>query len=410
MRAKQNFKIKLLICCLTMLLMGTLLVACNEYVPDHYDHLVTFCYNLGDDISGNAPDVYLGLLDPDGKGSLVSIRPGYNSSTFSEASISGYYIEGWYEAAEIDENGEPKRNEKKDGGDGRVVLGKKFDFTTDRVDHDITLYANLVKSPRMYFWDASTGKKGEKVGEIDGRRPGESRSKPSGSLAPQKVVDGEPYTFMGEYYADEECTEPFNFPYEFQDGDVDVYCKFIKGEWALVDDPNDFNNAVSGGQNIYLMNDIDFTGQMFISQIYNGELNGNGYTVRGVALNYADRSAITTRTQRKVGVFQVLMGRAYVHDVTFEDVTINVELRNISQGAKEVFQDAGIGSLAAEAWEGARVENVKISGTITCNEYTRQCVEYDSIALHPFIPGLKDADYDKIVNCDYSGVKVIYLS
>lgn len=82
MRAKRNLKIKLLLCVLVALLLCTALVACNKYVPHSFDHLVTFDYNLGK-INGNAPPMYLGLLDPEGKGSLVTIRPGFNSTTFT---------------------------------------------------------------------------------------------------------------------------------------------------------------------------------------------------------------------------------------------------------------------------------------------------------------------------------------
>ncbi len=402
MRAKRNFKIKLLICCLAVLLLGTLLAACNKYEPDHYDYLVTFCYNLGGNISGNAPDVYLGVLDPEKDGALVGIRPGYNSSSFSEASIAGYYLDGWYEAKLVN-------NEIVKDADGRVVLeDTPFDFEHQRIDKDTTLYAKLVKSPRMLFVDADTD---ETVSELDGKRPGEKRSRPTGSFVPQKTLDGEPYTFMGEYYEDKECTIPFQFPYTFKDYDVKVYCKFIKGEWAIVSSVGSFNSAVGNGQNIYLMDDIDFSGQIFSSEIYNGELNGNGHTISGISLSYVDSRAITTKTPRQVGIFQILMGRAYVHDVKFEGVTIDVEVKKLSdKEGVETFQNVRIGVLAAEAREGARVENVTVAGTLTCNEYAYKCVEGNAIDVHPFIPRLTDANLEKIVNCDYSGVKLIYLS
>lgn len=402
MKAKRNFKIKLLVCCLAVLLLATALAACNKYVPDHYDHLVTFCYNLGKEISGNAPDVYLGLLDPDGNGSLVSIRPGYNTSTFSEASIAGYYLEGWYEPL-LD-----KYDKLQYEADGRVKLqSKSFDFKNTRVYKDITLYANFVKSPRLVFYDIETG---EKVGEVDGIRPGEEMTRPTGSLAPKKTVNGEPYTFMGEYYKNTD-REPFEFDQPFGDDDTPVYCEFIKGEWTLVRSARDFNAAINNGQNVYLMADIDFSGQIFSSQNYNGELNGNGHTVSGIKLNYTEnnRSAINTRNQIQVGVFKTLMARAYVHDVKFEDVTIDVDVTKLSTGnGVEHFDSVSIGLFAAEASEGARVENVTVSGTLTCNAYTKQCVEADVIPLDPFIAG--NVNFDRIVNCDYSGVKVIYLS
>lgn len=404
MKAKHNFKIKLLICCLAVLLLCATLAACNKYEPEHYDYLVTFDYNLGD--LGNPIKMYLGLLDPDkenGVGSIIGMRPGFNTSTFSEATIAGYYLEGWYEPL-LDAEGNLQYDE--DNHNMVKLQPEEFDFKNHRIHESITLYANLVKSPRMRFIDADTG---DVVSEMDGRKPGETRTRPTGSLAPQKTVNGEPYTFMGEYYATRECNEneKFTFPYEFGEEDVDVYCKFIKGDWALVTNSNELVSALSNGHNIYLMNDIE--AKNFSSANYNGEFNGNGYTVSGITLNYTGQNAITRFNQANVGVFRSLMGRAYVHDVTFADVVINVATTNTSGGSQEALS-ASIGMLAAEAREGARVENVTISGTLTCNAYTMQCVKGNQITLHPFIAGLRDFNFDKIVNCDYSGVKVIYLS
>ena len=394
MRAKRNFKIKLLICCLTVLLLGTLLVACNDYKPDHYDYLVTFCYNLGDNISGNAPDVYLGVRDPEKDGAYVGIRPGYNNDTFSEASIAGYYLEGWYKA-KLDEERNPVKDEH-----GRVVLeDKAFDFKNDRIYEDTTLYAKLLESPKMFFRDADTD---EIISEIDGKRPGTKRNEPSSSLAPQKEVDGEKYTFLGKYYADKACTQKFEFPYTFGTGNVDVYCQFVKGEWTLVSTVREFNNAVVNGQNIYLMNDIDFAGENYTQRKYNGELNGNGKSIKNISISY---SLTKFNNNTNIGIFDTLMAKSYIHDVTFEGLTIDIE---ISTDYTDIL-GVNIGSLAGEAKEGARMENIKISGQMTCDENTHLAKDDQRIALDTFI-ALNNAKAEQIVSCDYSGVTLTYLS
>ncbi len=385
MRAKRNFKIKLLICCLTVLLLGTLLVACNDYKPDHYDYLVTFCYNLGDDISGNAPDVYLGVLDPEGDGAYVGIRPGYDPDTFSEASIAGYYLDGWY-WPKLDEKKNPVMDEH-----GRVMLDKEFNFKQDKIEKDTTLYAKLLESPKIFFKDADTD---ETISMIDGKKPGTQRAKPSTSLAPKKEVDGETYTFLGKYYWDKACTQEFSFPYTFGKDSVNVYCKFVKGEWTLVETVKDFNNAVVKGENIYLMNDLDFAGQSYTPRNYNGELNGNNHTIKNISMSY---NLNRNNNGTNIGIFGTLMAGSYIHDITFEGVTIKIETTYTG------IIGVNIGSLAGEAKEGARMNNIKISGQMTCDENTHLAEDDQLIALDTFI-ALNNAKADQIVNCDYSGV------
>ena len=87
--------LKLTVIVLGLLMLATILVACNEGSgPAYYDYMVTFDSNKGN-LTGNTPTQYLGVF----KNSLVSIRPGY-SNDFPERVINGYYIEGWYLAKE----------------------------------------------------------------------------------------------------------------------------------------------------------------------------------------------------------------------------------------------------------------------------------------------------------------------
>lgn len=398
MKVKRNFNLKLLLCCLVGIMLLATLVACDKYKPAHYDYLVTFNYNLGDKISGNAPDVYLGVLDPDKKGSLIGIRPGYNSTSFSEAAISGYYLENWYLPL-LDEN-----NELQYDADKKVILADEpFDFATQKIFGDITLYAKLAPSPRMRFIDAHTG---EFVSEIDGKKPGERRSKPSSSLAPKKVSNGKVYTFKGKYYADAELTEEFQFPYTFKTENIDVYCEFIEGDWALVSTVREFNSAIGNGANIYLMNDIDFEGQTFNSQNYNAELCGNGYALKNISIAYTGRNNLTRfNNGARVGIFPVLMGRSYVHDVVIENAIVEVETNSDYSG----ILGSCVSFFAAEARDGARIENVTMSGVLVCNQATKEASQSNHIGLDVFI-AQNSAKSDQIVNCDYSGVNLIYLS
>ena len=387
MKATKRNKIKLLIAALALAtLLAAVLVGCNNHKTDSYAHLVTFNYNLGNEITGNAPNQYLGVKEDN---SLVSIRPGYNDSSFAEASVSGYYLEDWYEA-ELDAEGNVQLEE-----DGRVKLkATPWDFANGRVTKDITLYAKFVKSPRLLFIDIDTG---EQVGEIDGKRPGERRNTPSIGFEPTKTVNGVPYTFKKHYYVDKEKTAEFVFPYTFGTEDQEVYVDFIEGTWTLVSTSGELSSALTNGQNVYLLGDIDCSSIYWNVASYNGEFNGNGYTVSGIKATYAN---INNRNRLETGIFATLMGRAYVHDVTFSDVQFAAYV------TQEDTFDEYMGFFATTVNAGARVENVTVSGTFTLDALAWDCVESEGVTVSAFI-ARNNTTTDRIVNCDYSGVILI---
>ena len=108
-----------------------------------YDYLVTFDYNTGKTES-NCKNQYLGVLE----GSLVGIQPGDNEN-FRKGEVPGYYLEGWY-IAKTDADGNVIKNEET----GRAVLDTKWDFASMRVNGNMTLYANFVRTAIMRYIDA----------------------------------------------------------------------------------------------------------------------------------------------------------------------------------------------------------------------------------------------------------------
>ena len=339
--------LKLTVIVLGLLMLATILVACNKGSgPAYYDYMVTFDYNKGN-LTGNTPTQYLGVF----KNSLVSIRPGY-SNDFPERVINGYYIEGWYLAKETSEDGAPVKDEN-----GFVILGDKWDFKNDRVNEHTTLYANFKKKTGIQFVDRATGEfvTGDS-GRIEGI-PGNKLYQPSGSSAPSKTG----YTFLGKYYTSVEGDKKFDWPYTITEQDINVYVDFIKGEWRFVDNTDDFVRAIQANKNIYMRENIDFSeyieNSLWGLASYTGELNGNGYTISGVKRNL---KASRLNTENFGGIFGSLGETAYIHDVKFENIEVTFE---VNSSYTQV--DAYVGLIAGSAESVARMKNVTVSGKLS---------------------------------------------
>ncbi len=374
--------LKLTVIVLGLLMLATILVACNKGSgPAYYDYMVTFDYNKGN-LTGNTPTQYLGVF----KNSLVSIRPGY-SKDFPERVINGYYIEGWYLAKETSEDGAPVKDEN-----GFVILGDKWDFKNDRVNEHTTLYANFKKKTGIQFVDRATGEyiTGDS-GRIEGI-PGNKLYQPSGSSAPSMTG----YTFLGKYYTSVEGDKKFDWPYTITEQDINVYVDFIKGEWRLVDNAGDFVRAIQANKNIYMRENIDFSeyieNSLWGLAAYTGELNGNGYTISGVKRNL---KASRLNTENFGGIFGSLGKTAYIHDVKFENIEVTFE---VNSSFTQV--DAYVGLISGSAESGARMKNITVSGKLSYLPNQNHPITANALI------GYNKANIEDIIDCDYSRVVV----
>lgn len=363
-------KINLWLLCAALCLLLLAFAGCGS-VPDEreFDYLVTFDYNTTG-IEANCTNQYLGVMD----GGKVGIEPGY-STDFKKQEVPGYYLEGWY-TAKTDENGSVCRNDA-----GRVLLDRRWNFASDTVSGDMTLYANLIRQPSLRVVDRTTG---EVVSTYTGL-PGSTRRRPSDTGAPKK--DG--WTFL-EYYADAACTTPFTWPYTFGEEDVTVYADFLEGSWFLVRDAATFNLGVSSNLRLYLLSDIDFSDSEsgWVARDFRGEINGNGHTLRGITLDQDGNKEQPTG----YGLFKSLRGGAYIHDVTFEDVRLTFTAR-----FNESFR---VAPFAAAAEEGVRFARLTVSGTLTYNFSGAPTSEvFDLVADDKMRP-------QDVVDCQFSGLTV----
>ena len=358
-------------------------IACtpkNKPEDKVYDWLVTYNYNVGK-IEANCPDQFVGVKT----GSLLKVKPGYNSN-IADQPVEGYYLEGWY-LPKVDENGEPIVNE-----DERVELDRKWDFDTETVTKDLTLYANLVANPKLKILG------GDKEVEFNGN-PGKTEVRPNNArLRPSK--NG--WTFTG-YYEDSEYQTKFDvsaFTYGYED--KTVYAKFIEGDWfgkldgnnefKFVETAAEFKTALSQKKSIKLENDIDFTDVDWSAPTtFNVELDGNGKSLTNIKYDVLwTRTSVTNNS-----LFGALGEKANIHDLnivsaqmTFTFVASNGTLRpNVALFAN---------TIAA----GAKLTDVTVTGALTLSEFTQAAFD----ELNDVKADINE-NKGTLEDCDFSGIE-----
>lgn len=343
-KTTKHSKIIPIVIMATALLLSLMLLGACQTTSQKYDHLVTFDYNVGDKYKADNKltdrdlQLFLGVAD----NSLVGLKPG-DRNDFATMSFSGYYCDNKWYLPKLDSDGNIVKDDN-----GIVALGEEWDFETMRVTENITLYANLVQKVEMKFVDSATG---EVVKTISDGEPGKTRSKPSSRQQPSKTDHT-----LYEYYVDEECTQVFGWPYTFGEEDVTVYVKFIPGRWTIVRTAQEFASALVGGGDIYVDADLDFNGVNWSTlEKLNVTINGNGHTISNISINHT----FNRNNLAYCALFGSLGEKANVYDLKFSNVSITAEVTLSGEYKLAMF--------ACGAVEGARVSNVSVSGTITCD-------------------------------------------
>lgn len=307
--------------------------------------LVTFDYNGGMEGTSPTKSVYC-------KVNSLIVEPGYDSIRYPAPEYSGHYIVGYFRGS---------RDEA-----GNLTLGEEWDFDTDRVTEDITLYAVWGE---LDYIEVLYGENNDQVLSIEAPRDDGTEDWNVLTSLQQPRWDG--HTFFGFYY-DAEYTQPLAptdeanpipvpssaNPYTYTEETATIYARFIEGEWTIASMPSDLRR-ISSTSNIWLMNDIDMSGANFtpVSSTYVGEFNGNGHTISNISFE-----CTTSALRNFVGMFYTLGANAYIHDVTFANVSMAVEFGEMRPGG---LVNNYLGLLVGTWQAGARVEDVNLTGTIT---------------------------------------------
>lgn len=163
------------------------------------------------------------------------------------------------------------------------------------------------------------------------------------------------FTFA-EYYTDETCEEIVSWPIKALNGTENqvIYARYIPGKWTMLKSSSDIMRANFGlsSNKYYLLCDIDMNGAAFpaISR-FACVLQGNGFTVSNAAVTVSQ-----TVTFNKKSLFGDITESAVISDVTFENITLNVNLgRN---------QFPEIYLFATSVNSSAKITGVTIGGTL----------------------------------------------
>ncbi len=315
-----------------------------EDIRDRYPYLVTIDYNGGMEDGRPTKSVYCPY------NSLIPV-PGEDTTTYPAPELEGHYVKGYFRGSRDEE--------------GNLTLGEEWDFDIDRVTEDITLYAvwEALDYIQIYY-----GENNDQVLSIEA--PRENGTENWNVLVSLRQPRWDGHTFFGFYY-DAEYTQPIaptdaanpipvpsaDNPYTYTEETATIYARFLEGEWTIASMPSDLAR-IYYDTNIWLMNDIDMNNVNFtpVSGTYVGEFNGNGYTVSNIS--FERETSVSTYV---LGMFSAVGADAYIHDVTFENVSMTVEFNERSADGLTNY----LGLLVGTWQEGARLEDVNLTGTIT---------------------------------------------
>ncbi|HBF15302.1 MAG TPA: hypothetical protein DDW30_06430 [Clostridiales bacterium] len=337
-----------------ILLVALLAVGCGKGGSDYSD-CVKVVYELEGGIYQNCERAVTQYYRFDGG----AISPPDKLSG-EEIKRTGFVLQGWYKTRTV-------------AADGTVTYSEPWDFTRDTVGAEgVTLYACWKKEIR-YTFDICYRDENGAVTVIN------SYAVDAGEAFDDYLDYADTragYTFTGQYRdADgNPLTADFRHPGGDTETSVQVFCDYIKGEYAIVRTAAELRAKKNA--NIYLMNDIDFGGGEFSGfGDYKGTIEGNGYTVSNFRLTYDVNDLVTDDDlDSEGGILRVALFRnvsgATVRNVTFSDFTVIVDTGLTK--TKRIY----VAPLCLKA-TGATFENVTVSGEWSVKKLPQDSFEAD---------------------------------
>lgn len=245
--------------------------------------------------------------------------------------------------------------------------GEPWDFETDRVTSDITLYARWNSNYTITLHYGVADAEGNYTYDLTTSITVPQTS--SGEAGAVTSVTISNYTILGLYQTEADAragTNPVTIsrdnPYTpegltAENTTVHMWANTLRGTWRLVSSASQFTE-IGRNTNIYMMVDyLDLKGAaVTFPDSYAGTFRGNGATIANFRV---EKARVTGTGTFSYGMFGTLAEDAQISDITFENVTFTADLSN------PVATEYRAGILAGTAEEGATVQNVTISGDFT---------------------------------------------
>ncbi len=260
-------------------------------------------------------------------------------SEFKDYSLTknGFVFEGWY----LDEE-----------------LTDKWDFATDRVSKDCTLYAKwekaIVYSYSVFLVNQDSDPTLLGMYTV---KEGATFSDNTKKYTTRVLQEEYGKTCIG-LYSDASLSEDsiWDVNYKHPGGEIDtdipIYVKAIEGIWTLVSNADELKAVAGQDKNIYLLNNIDYQGKELYFRDYNSVFNGNGFTISNAKIKEQSESS-----NRKYSLFGVLGENSKIHDVTFSDVKFEFDAYSR--------QTISASALAQSAKQGFEISNVTVNASYT---------------------------------------------
>lgn len=319
-----------------------LLAACStgvniDSIINEYPITVVIDYNGGKDGESEAQRIQC---------KMNSLLPTPGTTSFlSEPELAGYEVGSYWKGA---------RN-----SNGEIVYEREWNFKTDRVTEDITLFVmwQREKAINIIFGENNSQSYTFRIIE----------STTSANVFNRNDLETVAPKWQGHsfyaYYFDEDFNEELQYPYDYTKNPVEtLYAKYIEGNWKIIKGASDLS-GIGANTNVWLDTDIDlstYKGNIFPAN-YSGEFNGNGHKISNYSFS---KSTSRGSANCYAGLINTLTDKAYIHDVEFENFTLNVSFNEPSNDGVT----NSIGLLVAVVQEGARLHNVTISGVVNYDE------------------------------------------
>ncbi len=308
-------------------------------------------FNISDLKKNSDGNVEIALISPDNSN---------RGNDAFQAVKSGYFLAGWYE----------KRIENKDN-DGNVTYtySDKWDFEKDLLKIDpakeytaeepvMTLYAAWVPLFEIEFYSLDSGEYMDSlifdpttIGDISVP----AWDKETGAIEMYDFPERSGYTFNKAYY-DAKGEQQLNAPtvkhtgiINYETGTAEnsvmkLYVDWTEGEWYHIYNVEQFieNASLNGHYEIHA--DLDFADEIwptaFMYGNFNGEIKGNGHTIKNVELTQTNNSKVNA------GLFGYLTDTAKISNLTFENISFTIK-----KGTRVVGTNYGLfaGTISNEA-------------------------------------------------------------
>ena len=293
------------------------------------------------------------------------------SGTPITLTYTGYAFKGWYHV-ETKEDGTPIADNKT--GLCELNLEKPVDFKTAALAEDEVWYLGAYWEPiakacvRLVSDIVITDKAGKTfdptaedyVKTSNYITTNNYQTELNLNKSPIDVAEDCDAQFVGYYY-DQACTQPVMQELRYQDGqteDAIVYVKYISKEWTVIrtaDGKEDgakkmFSGLKSSANKYYIARNIDMSGITNIANDANlaATVEGNGFTISNLTFFRSSAAG-------KYGLFSTVKSTANVKNLNFANVSFTYGLK----------ADSEIYFVFEKMEEGATIENVTLSGTIS---------------------------------------------